>query len=143
MTKKIKELYKNKIQNRINNNQDINWRETKLIICDTAAEVRDFLRKNYKGQTIENNSIIEQLSIVQKEYRVKIENSSNVEEDKTLHNIRNQILKRIKNEIRKNNKKKIEDIAKIIQNNNQSTAMFKAVKQMKNPTVKSKCNSSQ
>ena len=143
MTKKIKELYKNKIQNRINNNQDINWRETKLIICDTAAEVLDFLRKNYKGQTIENNSIIEQLSIVQKEYRVKIENSSNVEEDKTLHNIRNQTLKRIKNEIRKNNKKEIEDIAKIIQNNNQSTAMFKAVKQMKNPTVKSKCNSSQ
>ena len=143
MTKKIKELYKNKIQNRINNNQDINWRETKLIICDTAAEVLDFLRKNYKGQTIENNSIIEQLSIVQKEYRVKIENSINVEEDKTLHNIRNQILKRIKNEIRKNNKKEIEDIAKIIQNNNQSTAMFKAVKQVKNPTVKSKCNSSQ
>ena len=131
------------MQNRINNNHNINWRETKLIICDTAAEVRDFLRKNYKGQTIENNSIIEQLSIVQKEYRVKIENSSNVEEDKTLHNIRNQILKRIKNEIRKNNKKEIEDIAKVIQNNNQSTAMFKAVKQMKNPTVKSKCNSSQ
>ena len=28
-----------------------------------------------------------------------------------------------------------EDIAKIIQNDNQSTSMFKAVKQIKNPTV--------
>ena len=56
--KKIQEQYKSKIQDRINNNQDINWRETKSIMCDTAAEVLGFQRKNYKGQTIENNPII-------------------------------------------------------------------------------------
>ena len=126
--KKIQEQYKSKIQDRINNNQDINWRETKSIMCDIAAEVLGFQRKNYKGQMIENNPIIEQLSRIQKEYRIKIGNSSNIKEVKKLRNIRNQTLKRIKNEIRKNNEKEIEDIAKIIQNDNQSTAMFKAVK---------------
>ena len=35
----------------------------------------------------------------------------------------------------KNNEREIEDIAKIIQNDNQSTAIFKAVKQIKHPTV--------
>ena len=44
-------------------------------------------------------------------------------------------MKRIKNKIRKINEKEIEDIAKIIQNDNQSTVMFKAIKQIKNPTV--------
>ena len=80
--KKIQGQYKNKIQDRINNNQDINWRETKSIMCDTAAEVLGFQRKKYMGQTIENNPMIEQLSRTQKEYRIKIENSSNVEEVK-------------------------------------------------------------
>ena len=103
--KKIQEQYKSKIQDRINNNQDINWRETKSIMCDTAAEVLGFQRKNYKRQTIENNPIIEQLSRIQKEYRIKIGNSSNIKEVKKLRNIRNQTLKRIKNEIRKNNEK--------------------------------------
>ena len=56
--KKIQEQYKSKIQDRINNNQDINWRETKSIMCDTAAEVLGFQRKNYNGKTIENNPII-------------------------------------------------------------------------------------
>ena len=56
--KKIQEQYKSKIQDRINNNQGINWRETKSIMCDTAAEVLGFQRKNYKRQTIENNPII-------------------------------------------------------------------------------------
>ena len=98
-------------------------------------------KKNNKRQTIENNPIIEQLSRIQKEYRIKIENSSNIEEVKKFRNIRNQTLKRIKNEIRKNNEREIEDIAKTIQNDNQSTAMFKAVKQIKNPTIEN--NSSQ
>ena len=31
-------------------------------MCDTAAEVIGFQRKTYKGQTIDNNPIIEQLS---------------------------------------------------------------------------------
>ena len=48
-------------------------------MCDTATEVLGFQRKNYKGQTIENNPIIEQLSRIQKEYRIKIENSSKKE----------------------------------------------------------------
>ena len=126
--KKIQEQHKNKIQDRINNNQDINWRETKSIVCDTAAEVLCFLRKNSKVQTIENNPIIKQLWRTQKEYRIKIENCSNIEEVKKFRNIKNQTLKRIKNEIRKNNEREIEDIAKISQNDNQFTAMFKAVK---------------
>ena len=75
-------------------------------MCDTAAEVLGFLRKNNKGQTIENNPIIEQLSRTQKEYRIKNENCSNIE----------------------GNEREMEDIAKIIQNDNQFTAMFKAVK---------------
>ena len=104
-------------------------------MCDTAAEVLGFQRKNYKGQTIGNNPIIEQLSRIQKDYRIKIKNSSNIEEVKKLRNIRNQTLKRMKNEIRKNNEKEIEDIAKLIQNDNQSRSMFKAVKQIKNPSV--------
>ena len=95
MTKKIQEQYKNKIQGRINNNQYINWRETKSIMCNTAAEVPDFQRKNYKGRTIEKNPIIEQLSRTQKEFRIKIENS-NIEEVKKLRNIRKQTLKRKK-----------------------------------------------
>ena len=103
-------------------------------MCDTAAEVLGFQRKNYKRQTIENNPIIEQLSRIQKDYRIKMKNSSNIEVKK-LRNIRNQTLKRMKNEIRKNNEKEIEDIAKLIQNSNQSTAMFKAVKHIKNPSV--------
>ena len=82
--KKFQEQYKNEIQDRINNNQDINWRETKSIICDTATEVLGFQRKNCKGQTIENNPIIEQLSRIQKEFRIKIENSSNIEEVKVV-----------------------------------------------------------
>ena len=113
--KKIQGQYKNKIQDRINNNQYINWRETKSIMCDTAAEVLGFQRKNYKGLTIGNNPIIEQLSRIQKDYRIKIKNSSNIEEVKKLRNIRNQTLKRMKNEIRKNNEKEIEDIEKLIQ----------------------------
>ena len=85
--KKIQVQYKNKIQDWINNNQDINWRETKSIMCDTAAEVLGYQRKNNKKQTIENNPIIEQLSRIQKEYRIKIENSSNIEEVKKFRNI--------------------------------------------------------
>ena len=65
-------------------------------MCNTAAEVPDFQRKNYKGRTIENNPIIEQLSRTQKEFRIKIENSSNIEEVKKLRNIRKQTLKRKK-----------------------------------------------
>ena len=38
----------------------MNWRETKSIMCDTAAEVLGYQRKNNKRQTIENNPIIEQ-----------------------------------------------------------------------------------
>ena len=65
-------------------------------MCNTAAEVPDFQRKNYKGRTIENNPIIEQLPRTQKEYRIKIENNSNIEEVKKLRNIREQTLKRKK-----------------------------------------------
>ena len=50
--KKIQVQCKNKIQDRINNNQDISWRETKSIICDTAAEALGYQRKNNKKQTI-------------------------------------------------------------------------------------------
>ena len=56
-------------------------------MCDTAAEVLGYQRKNSKKQTIENNPIIEQLSRIQKEYRIKIENSSNIEEVKKFRNI--------------------------------------------------------
>ena len=59
--KKPQLQYKNKTQDRINNNQDINWRETKSIMCDTRAEVLGYQRKYNKRQTIENNPIIEQL----------------------------------------------------------------------------------
>ena len=111
--------------------------------ANLPTEVLGFQRKNYKGQTIENNPIIEQLSRIQKEYRIKIGNSSNIKEVKKLRNIRNQTPKRIKNEIRKNNEKEIEDIAKIIPNDNQSTAMFKAVKQIKKPNCRRQYNSSQ
>ena len=65
-------------------------------MCNTAAEVPDFQRKSYKGRTIENHPIIEQLSRTQKEYRIKIENRSNIEEVKKLRNIRKQTLKRKK-----------------------------------------------
>ena len=85
--KKIQVQYRNKIQNRINNNQDIIWRETKSIMCDTAAKVLGYQRKNNKGQTIENNPIIKQLSRIQKEHRIKIENNSNIEEVKKFRNI--------------------------------------------------------
>ena len=54
-----------------------------------------------KEQTFENKPITEQLSRTQKEYRIKIENSGNIEEVKKIRNIRNQTLKRIKNENRK------------------------------------------
>ena len=54
-----------------------------------------------KEQKIENKPITEQLSRTQKEYRIKIENSGNIEEVKKIRNIRNQTLKRIKNENRK------------------------------------------
>ena len=84
---------------------------------------------------IEKNPIIEQLSRIQKEYRIKIENSSNIDEVRKFCNIISQTLKCIENEVRKNNEREIEDIAKIIQNDNQSTAMFKAVKQIKNLIV--------
>ena len=90
---KIQEQYKNKIQDRINNNLDINWKKTKSIMCDTAAEVLDFQRKNNKGQTIENNPVIELISRIQKEYRTKIENSSSIEEGKKFRNIKNEIRK--------------------------------------------------
>ena len=70
-------------------------------MCDTAAEVLGYQRKNNKAQTTENNPITEQPSRIQKEYRIKIENSSNIEEVKKFRNIRNQTLKRIKKEIRK------------------------------------------
>ena len=56
--KKFQEQHKNEIQDRINNNQDIQWRETKSIVCDMAAEVLGFERKNNKGQTIKNTKII-------------------------------------------------------------------------------------
>ena len=56
--KKFQEQHKNEIQDRINNNQDIQWRETKSLVCDTAAEVLGFERKNNKGQTIKNTKII-------------------------------------------------------------------------------------
>ena len=46
--KKIQEQDKNKIQGRINNNQDINWGEIKSIMCDTAAELLGFQKKRNK-----------------------------------------------------------------------------------------------
>ena len=46
--KKIKKQYKNKIQGRINNNQDINWGEIKSIMCDTAAELLGFQKERNK-----------------------------------------------------------------------------------------------
>ena len=46
--KKFQEQYKNKIQGRINNNQDINWGEIKSIMCDTAAELLGFQKKRNK-----------------------------------------------------------------------------------------------
>ena len=46
-------------------------------MCDKAAELLGFQRKNDKEQTIENKPIIEQLSRIQK-YRIKIENRSNI-----------------------------------------------------------------
>ena len=107
MTKKIQEQYKNKIQDRINNNQDINWRETKSITGDAAAEVLGFQIKNNKGQTIENNPIIEKLLRIQKECRIKIENSSDIEQVKKFRNITNPTLERITIEIRKNNEREI------------------------------------
>ena len=45
---------------------------------DKAAELLGFQRKNNKEQIIENKPIIEQLSRIQKEYRIKIENRSNI-----------------------------------------------------------------
>ena len=62
-------------------------------MCDKAAEVLGFQRKNNKEQTIENKPIIEQLSRIQKEYRIKIENRSNILKVKKIRNIRNQTLK--------------------------------------------------
>ena len=62
-------------------------------MCDKTAEVLGFQRKNNKEQTIENKPIIEQLSRIQKEYRIKIENRSNILKVKKIRNIRNQTLK--------------------------------------------------
>ena len=110
--KKIQVQYNNKIKDRINKYQDIHWRETKSIMCDKAADVLGYQRKNNKRQMIENNPTIEQLSRIQKEYRIKIENSSYIEEVKKFHNIRNQTMKCIKNEIRKNNETEISVLQK-------------------------------
>ena len=90
--KKIQEQYNTKTKI-INNNQDINWRETKSITGDAAAEVLGFQIKNSKGQTTENNPIIEKLLRIRKECRIKIENSSDIEEVKKFRNITNQTLK--------------------------------------------------
>ena len=81
-------------------------------MCDKAADVLGYQRKNNKRQMIENNPTIEQLSRIQKEYRIKIENSSYIEEVKKFHNIRNQTMKCIKNEIRKNNETEINVLQK-------------------------------
>ena len=62
-------------------------------MCDKAAEVLGFQRKNNKEQMIENKPIIEQLPRTQKEYRIKIENRSNILKVKKIRNIRNQTLK--------------------------------------------------
>ena len=63
-------------------------------MCDKAAKVLGFQRKNNKEQTIENKPIIEQLPRTQKEYRIKkIENRSNILKVKKIRNIRNQTLK--------------------------------------------------
>ena len=122
------------MQDRINNNQDINWRETKSIMCDTTTEVTRLSKKKLgtnDWKEPHNTAIIKNT----KKYRIKIENSSNIEEVKNFCNIINQTLKCIENEVRKNNEREIEDIGKIIQIDSQSTAMFKAVKQIKNLTV--------
>ena len=60
-------------------------------MCDTAAEVTRLSKKKTKkntGQMIEKNPITERLSRIQKEYRIKIENSSNIEEVKKFCNIK-------------------------------------------------------
>ena len=38
------------MQDRINNNQDINWRETKSIMCDTTTEVTRLSKKKIRDK---------------------------------------------------------------------------------------------
>ena len=94
-------------------------------------------KKNQKSRKFNTKLRIKKL---QEQYKTTIKNTKGIQIKNSsnivfLRNITNQTVKRIKNKIRKINEKEIEDIAKIIQNDNQSTVMFKAIKQIKNPTV--------
>ena len=94
-------------------------------------------KKNQKSRKFNTKLRIKKL---QEQYKTTIKNTKGIQIKNSsnivfLRNITNQTVKRIKNKIRKINEKEIEDIAKTIQNDNQSTVMFKAIKQIKNPTV--------
>ena len=94
-------------------------------------------KKNQKSRKFNTKLRIKKL---QEQYKTTIKNTKGIQIKNSsnivfLRNITNQTVKRIKNKIRKINEKEIEDIAKIIQYDNQSTVMFKAIKQIKNPTV--------
>lgn len=128
--------FREQLDKNIDKEESKKWNNITSAIQKTAEKVLGFTKREAKSKMY--SPVVEKLSNEQKEYRMKIEQTKDIQTLKELKNKRNKIMKMIKKEVKAQNEKKIDEIANSIQNENQSTAMFKAIKYLRNPHNKNK-----
>lgn len=128
--------FREQLDKNVDKEESKKWNNITSATQKTAEKVLGFTKREAKIKMY--SPVVEKLSNEQKEYRLKIIQTKDIQTLKELKNKRNKIMKMIKKEVKAQNEKKIDEIANSIQNDNQSTAMFKAIKYQRNPHNKNK-----
>ena len=111
------------------------WNKTKTILIKAAEDTVGRIKKSHQGNIY--NREIEELSVKQKDLRLQINQCNDNDKKATLKYKRNTILREIKQQLKKTDDEKIDNIINEIESYHTNDArMFKAVKHLKKPKEK-------
>jgi sorting nexin-29 len=130
--KHLRDEYRNRLDQELTKRKTKSWHETKEAMIKTAKETipRDRLPKN---QTFDYK--VNELSIIQKDLRLKRTNATSDERKQELKRERNKIMKQIRQRLTEIENEKVEKWANEIENAANSMKMFKAVKSLNSKRV--------
>ena len=125
MLKEKEAEYKNKIESKINNTENITWDSLKDIMKQSAIETVGMRKKIKKGYEF-NNEI--HLSTMQKEIRIKINTTNNTINKAKWKSERNKILFQIRKLCKKAYEKCLEKQLQLMEKSSDDKQIFQAMK---------------
>ena len=126
----VKEVYQKRLNEEMTRrDEDSNWVSLQAMIMSTAEEVVGFKAKA-QARRVENE-YIKKLSTDQKNIRLQIESTSDIDICKSLKVKRKAIQKEITSELKRHQEKETDRILTEVNNATESSKMFKAIKLLK------------